>query len=412
MALYRYKAVTAGGEVVEGEIDAPDRAGVIDRLHGLGYVPIRAEVAAPSRAATPARRRPPFARSLFARRRMTRRDVMVLTRSLATLVGAGVPLDRSLQILMRVAENEPARLFLSRVLERLQGGAPLADALAPHAGLLPGTYTAMVRAGEEGGALGPVLARLADFLERSQALGEAVRSALLYPAILLGMVAMTLALMIGVVLPQFETMFADAGDSLPVPAKLVLDAGRLAREWGWLALAALIPVGLGLRRAWRIPTLRRRLDGWVLRAPLVGGLASRVETARLARTLAVLLGNGVPLLAALGIVKETVRNAALRDGFDGLARGLKEGQGLADPLARLEGVPTLAQQLVRVGEETGRLESMLVKIADIYDQEVTLTLDRLLALLVPAVTILLGLVVAFVIGAILTALLSVYNLPI
>ncbi|MBY0431029.1 MAG: type II secretion system F family protein, partial [Rhodospirillales bacterium] len=256
-----------------------------------------------------------------------------------------------------------------------------------------------------------VLVRLADLLEKAQALRESVRSALIYPALLLAMTGFTIVIMLTVVLPQFQSLFDDAGQSLPLPARIVAAAGDIARTWGWTILPLGLAAALAVRHMLGNPQRRLRWDERVLKLPLAGDLVARLETARFGRTLGTLVGNGVPLLGALGIVTGTVRNQALRRALEESTEALKQGKGLADPLARSALFPPLAVHLVKVGEETGKLDSMLTKVADIFDQEVQRTLGRILALLVPVITVVLGLVVAAILGAILTAILSVNNLP-
>jgi general secretion pathway protein F len=404
MSTYHYRAVTSAGRVVEGEMEAGSQSAVISRLHDLGHVPIHAEEIARGTLASW------LTRDLFAGRAVSRKRVGLVTRELATLLGAGLPLDRSFEILVELAEKENVRTLLARVLDGVRGGASLADAMAAQGGTFPPFYVSMVRAGESGGALESVLARLADFLEKSQAMLENVRSALIYPAILLGMAGLSLVVLLTVVVPEFKPLFEDAGEALPAATQAIIVVGEVLGRYGWLIALGVIGLVWALRRQLADPAFRFRWDGLMLGLPLFGDLVRKIQVARFSRTLGTLLENGVTLLSALAIVKETLGNAVMARAVEGLAVGLKEGQGLAGPLAVAGVFPNLAVQLVRVGEETGQLEDMLIKVADIYDREAQRTIQRLLSLLVPMLTIGLGFLIAGIIASVLVAFLSVNEL--
>lgn len=402
MTTFRYKVLTEGGEVAEGRQDFASKAAAIDHFRALGQMPIRVEPAGAGLAE--------LVKSL-GHRRLEGRDLALATRQLATLVEAGMPLDRALDFASAAAERPATRAALARAKERLKGGAALSDALAADGGLFPPVYVAMVRAGEAGGAVGTVMARLADFLERADAARQTLRTALLYPAILLAAAIAIMVMMVTVVLPQFDDLFADAGQRLPLGARIVVAGADVVRSYGW-AVAALLVAGLvALVRALERPAFRLKWDAALLRPPVLGALVRKAEAARFCRTLAALLANGVSHLTALGIVQNVLGNRALRAQLADLTAGLKEGQGLAEPLARLGLLPPLALQLVRLGEETGKLEPMLGRAADILDNDVKEALARLMGLLTPVLTILLGIGVAAIIGAVLSAILSVYDLP-
>jgi general secretion pathway protein F len=407
VTLFAYRAVTAAGEAVEGRLEALDKAAVVRRLNELGYLPIRAEPIKAGLSLVSAEVALPFLAS-----GVTRKDVTLITRELATLMGARLPLDRALQLMIDLGAKGRVRSLLADILERIQRGGTLADALASHSAVFPGHYVSMVRAGEAGGSLDKVLAGVSDHLDKSGAMRETVRSALIYPVILLLMVGMTLVVMLTLVLPKFQRMFEDAGARLPFAALIVMRAGELFRGYGWwmLPLAALL---LALLVRWRLrrPEGRLGVDRRVLRLPLIGSLVARIETARFARTMASLLGNGVDVLGAMTIVRETLTNIAMRRAVEDVSQRLKRGDGLAAPLRATGLWPPLALHLIQVGEETGELPAMLERIADIFEHEVAAGAARLLALLTPVLTLLTGAIVAAVVGAILSAILSVYSLP-
>jgi general secretion pathway protein F len=410
MARFRFRAVASSGELVEGEIEAADQAAVVAKLRGQGHLPLAAEPVGGALEVRSALARR-LSQPLFGSGRIRRQELAVMTRELATLLDAGLTLDQSLRLMTDLVESEAARRLLGELLERVHGGSSLADALAERQDVFSNAYISMVRAGEAGGSLDDVLARLATFLEQAEALSEQVKSALVYPVILLVMAGVSIVILLTVVVPEFEPLFASAETELPWLTRLIIALGDGLQRWWW---ALLLGLGAGLWltfRQFRQPASRARIDAWLLRAPLLGDLLAKVDTARLARTLGTLLGNGVPLLSALAIAKDTLANAALREALAEAASGVKEGKGLADPLERAALFPKLAVHLLSVGERSGRLDTMLLKIAEIFDREVRATIERLMALLVPALTIVLGLVIAAIIGAVLMAILSAYQLP-
>jgi general secretion pathway protein F len=411
MARFHFRAVAGSGEVVEGDLDAATEAEVVATLRGQGRLPLRVEPAAlgsSGRARSPAGQW--LHQPLFRRRRVRRHDVALMTRELSTLLDAGLTLDHSLRLMIDLVEGEALPELLRDLLQQVQGGSTLADALARHESVFSQTYISMVRAGEAGGSLDEVLARLASYLDQAEALGEQVKSALIYPIVVLAIAGLSIAVLLTVVLPQFTPLFEGAGAELPLLTRVLIGLGAFMQRYWWaLALGILVAAWL-VRRQWRRPASRARIDGWLLRLPLVGPLVAKVDTARFARTLGALLANGVPMLNALAIVQDAIGNASLRQAVADASTGVKEGRGLAEPLGQSNLFPALVLHLLSVGERSGRLEPMLMKIADVFDREVRSTIERLMTLLVPALTITLGLIIALIIGAILMAILSTYDL--
>lgn len=406
MALYRYEAAAASGEVVTGEMEAISQDAVVERLHALGYVPIRADTA---QSGLLGRLIP---RPLTLRRRGHSASLVFLTQQLATLLQAGLSLDRALEIAQTVITRKAEQDCLRSVLDMVRGGSSLANSLAAQEGLFPAFYIGMVRAGEAGGSLNSTLRHLAELLERSEAAREQVKSALVYPAIVLATGCASVGILFAFVIPRFRPLFEDAGTALPFAAEAVLAVSDALNDYWWLMLGVIVVGAFLFQRYIGTAEGRRWWDTTLLRLPLIGDLVTKIEISRFSRTLGTLLRNGVSPLTALTITRETVTNAALRDAMATVVESVKEGKGLSDPLARTGLVPSLAVQLTRVGEETARLDEMLLKIGEIYELESQRSIDRLLALLVPAVTVALGVVVALVIGSILTAVLSVYDLAI
>ncbi len=385
-------------------MDAADRSAVVEKLRDQGNFPLSVDFGV-------ARSQSILHRDLFGAKRVATRELVTMTRELATLLEAGLPLDRALSILIDVAESQEAlQKLLSRVLQHIEGGASFASAIEQESDAFPRYYVGMVKAGEAGGALHQVLARLADFMERMKALRDSAVSAMIYPAIVLTMAIVTIVIMFVFVLPEFRTLFEEQGDNLPLLTQAFLATGDFIGAWWWADLA-----GIGLVAfvfAWRLrnPAFRLRWDRFRLSVPLFGDLARKVETARFAHTLAMLLRGGQPLLEALGIVREVLDNSALRAALVDVAGRLRQGQGLSGPLAASGMFPALATNLIRVGEEGGQLEQMLEGLATTYDREVRESTQRLLALLVPLITIVLGGLIVLIILSVLLGILSVNEL--
>jgi general secretion pathway protein F len=403
MPRFAYKSVTPAGEVVEGVLEASSRSGLIELLRSQGQMPIRADELGSAGAGSQLP-------GLRASRGISAADLAQLTRELATLLKAGLPVDRAIAFARELVTSGPRGQFLNGVLEAVKGGASLADAMARPGAPLPPYYLGMIRAGEAGGTLETVLARLADTLERAQALRETVRSALYYPIIVLFVAGATLLILLTAVIPQFEPLFDDAGDALPTSMAVLLAIGSFLESWWWALLAAVILTTLALRHGLTRPEGRRHWDGMMLWLPLFGDLLRKVEVARFCRTLGTLLANGVTAVEAFGIAAGAVGNSVMASVIRDVAPRLRQGEGLAVPLLETGMFPRLAVQLTKVGEESGQLDQMLLRAADIYDEEVKRAVQRMTSLLVPAVTIGLGLIVAGIIGSMLSAILSTYDL--
>lgn len=404
MALFRYKASTAAGEVTEGDLEARDDAAAVERLQAMGLIPIRVS------AATEPGKGPAGAQGLFSRKRISQDQIGDLTRELATLLRSGLPLDRALEILIGLAQSPQMQELLAKVRDDVRGGASLSGALESHPGVFSRFYLGMIRAGEAGGALGNVLARISDFMERSKELKETVKSALIYPTILVAVSIASVMLLLIFVVPQFSQMFEQSGKALPLPTQIVIAAGNMLRGYWWMIPAILFL--LYRYASWQMgrPETKFIWDGRMLRLPLAGDLLTKIEIARFARTLGTLLANGIPLLSALTIVKDTVGNSVIAAGLEAAREQLQAGQGLSKPLMAQRIFPQLAVHMVGVGEETGQLDEMLTRIADVYDREVSMAVKRLLALLEPVMILGLGLVIGGIIISILLAILKVNSL--
>ena len=408
MPFFQYKAVTAAGEVQEGVLEAASTQGAVARLQQMGLIPIRAQEAGVARAGP---QQATASRPLFRRTRITQDDIAVVTRELATLLKAGLPLDRSFEILITLAPNPRTAELLGRVRNDVRGGASLSKALDAQR-LFSRFYVNMIRAGEAGGSLPNVLLRLAEYMERAKALRDNVTASLTYPGFLAVISVIAVVVLLGAVVPRFKPIFAGTGKAIPFMTQAVLFAGDAMRNWGWLMLIAAAGLAWIFQRRLRDPEVRYRYDRWLVTGPVVGSLFSRIEMARFSRTLGTLLANGVTLVAALNIVRETMGNSWLAEAIGNVARELKEGRGLGRPMMETGRFPMLAVHMILVGEETGRLDDMLMQVAETYDHEVEVAIRKALALLQPVMIVLMALVIGFIIIAILSAMMSVYDLPI
>ncbi|MDX2315175.1 MAG: type II secretion system F family protein, partial [Gammaproteobacteria bacterium] len=308
------------------------------------------------------------------------------------------------------AESSPFRDVLEGLLAQVRGGAFLSAALDSHNRLISRFKRNMLKAGEASGALDAALARLAEFMERSRELRDSVLSALLYPAVLVGVGVMSMAIILGLVIPKISEMFTEAGQQLPWFTQLVVSSGNVVQNYWWAMALLVTGIYIYMRRQYADPVSRLRWDGRLLHVPMVGNLIGRLEAARFTRTLGTLLGNGVPLLDAIAIAKEVVANQVIADGIRRVAERVRQGEGLARPLTEARVFPPLAGHLLQVGEESGNLESMLMQLAQIYEREVQSALRRLMAVLEPALILGLAVVIAGIIMSMVIAIFSINDL--
>ena len=411
MPLFRYRAVSTSGEVATGELDAANESEIVDRLRDRGLMPMQiAHAAGAGLASSGAAAAKGTKRRWFESKTVTRDQLLAVTRELATLLRAGLTLDRALEILIGLAPTPAVAMLLQGVRDDVRGGKALSQALDARREVFSRFYVNIVRAGEAGGALGEVLQRLADTMERNKELRESVKSALIYPSLLVLVAVVSVAILLVFVVPQFESTFAQAGKALPIPTLVVVMIGKFMRGYWWAVLGLGFLFAMWYRRRGQLPSVRRHRDGKRLRMPLLGDLLAKVETARFARTLATLLANGVTLLSALAIVKETMTNTVMADALDGVIANLREGKGFGRPLAETGLYPRLATQMILVGEESGRLEEMLARVADVYDREVQAAIKRFLAVLEPALILSLAVLIGGIVFSILMGVMGMSEL--
>jgi general secretion pathway protein F len=326
------------------------------------------------------------------------------------LLEAGIPLDHALKVAGDVAEDPGFREAIARVRRNIEEGASLADALSRQPRLFDELYVSMARAGEAGGALDQILKRLAEFLEEWQRIRGVVVSALVYPALLSVFAVGAVTLLLTVVVPRFAEIFADAGSRLPAPTRVLLAVSGFMRAYWWVLAGGLVAAAAGLWSGMKTSRWRSWWDRTVLGLPLAGDLAVKIQVSRFARVFGTLIASGVPILRALEIVTGTLTNSVFARSVAGVQTGLKEGQGVAEPLRRAGVFPPLFLHMVAVGEETGRLEEMMLTVAASYDRDVETAAKRLLSLLEPIIILLMGVVIGAIILSIIWAMFSVNQL--
>ncbi len=405
MPAFRYVAVDNAGQMQRGTMDVADQAAVIERLQRQGQIPMRVE---------PAGKRG-FLDEVFSiefgkRRGLTKQDVAGVTRELSLMLGAGQDLDRALRFLVETAPNDRVRNIMGQVRDKVRGGSALAAALGQQPQSFSRLYVGLVRAGEAGGTLGETLERLAVLLERERSLASTVKSAMIYPSLLLVASIGSIILLLTYVLPQFVPLFEDNGAQLPFATKVVMGAGDFVTDWGLWVLGGLLLAAVAVRQWLQSPTRRLPFDKLMLRAPIVGGLIRETQAARFTRTLGTLLRNGVPLIAALTIVKDALGNLAAVQAVEQATTSAKGGAGLSKPLDQAGIFPARTIHLLRLGEETAQLGPLALRAAEIHEEQTRLTVQRLISLLVPVITVAMGAAVAFIVGSLMLAMLSLNDL--
>ncbi|MFC7739019.1 type II secretion system F family protein [Roseomonas sp. GCM10028921] len=404
MPVYRYTAVTPAGEVRQGVMEAVDEAAVIRRLQGEGVIPMRAE------PDTGGRLRSLLDTPLGGGSGISRQDVADFTRGLAVMLGAGLDLDRSLRFLVETASSRRVAALLDGLRETVRDGASLTAALSRHPGTFPPLYVGMVRAGEVGGRLAPTLEQLAELLERQRAMAAGIRSAMIYPSILLSAAIGSIAMLLTSVLPQFVPLFEQNGASLPASTQFLVDAGRVVSAYGLHGLLALSTGFVVFRAAMRQPGFRLMRDQLLLRVPILGGLIRDVLAARFGRALGTLLVNGVPLIHALEVARGTLGNLEAEEVVDRAAMAARGGEDLSATLQASGVFPPRLTTLLRLGHETAQLGPMALRAAEIHERAARLGMERMISLLVPAITVVMGALIAGIVASLLLTMLSLNDL--
>lgn len=406
MAHFKYKAIDRTGKPVEGGSDLASIQAVADWLASEGLVALSIS---PAGKKNPKERGHTNPKSKHGRTKGNVRDrILHFTRELGVMLSSGLPLDRSLSILEELSDPQTAEM-VTHIRSEVRKGKGLAEAFEGRDEFSP-FYINMIRAGEASGSLESSLTRMSDYLERAKALRQIVTSAMTYPLILLSVAILSLVFLLAYVVPSFADLFTDMGGQLPAPTRFVMSLGDFMADWWWLVIGLCVGAYRISVRLLKEESVRDVLDQQVLGWPLIGDLVRNLETSRFARTLGVLLQGGVPLVGSLGIASQTISNRALRAEVQTATNALKEGRSLSASLMEGGAFPSLSLHMMQVGEETGRLEEMLLKVAGIYEDEVESVVKRLLALLEPVLILLLGVMIAGIIVSILLGILGVNDL--
>lgn len=384
------------GTIVEGVIDAADEKAAIERLKNTGVIPLK--VAAPKEGI---------------KKRFTLRsakgDLLTFTTELSALLSSGVPLDRSLNILSGISESKEMKNIIQSILKSIREGSSFSDALQRHPEVFPKIYINMIRAGEAGGVLDVVLDKLNEFLESRKELKEHVFSAMIYPTILIVTGGISVIVLLTYVLPKFTVLFAELGGSLPLPTQILLAFSNNLKSYWWIVLSLFITGWFIFKHSIKSDTGRYKWDSFKLK--LMGDVIRKLETARFCRTLGTLLKSGVPLLHALNNAKDVINNQVIASVIDNVSKGAKEGKGIAIPLSNTNVFPPLALSMIKVGEETGQLDTMLLKVASTYEKSLKEAIKRFISLLEPVMILTMGLIIGFIVVSMLMAIFSVTALP-
>jgi general secretion pathway protein F len=394
--IFSYRATTPDGTIVEGVIEAADKATAIDRLKNSGIIPLKISTSSERTG------------KKFTLR-SSKTDMLTFTTEVSALLGAGLPIDRSLNMLAEISESKEMKSVIHSILKSIREGSSFSDALQKHPKVFSKLYVNMIRAGEVGGVLDVVLDKLNEFLESTKELKEQVFSAMIYPVILLITGGFSIIMLLVYVLPKFSTIFAEMGTSLPLPTQALIKFSNIMQSYWWIILLSTITGWLAFRNYIRSEAGRYRWDA--LKLKLMGDVIRKLETARFTRTLGTLLRSGVPLLQALRNSKDIINNQIIASTIDTVVKGAKEGKGIAEPLSRANVFPPLALSMIKVGEETGQLDTMLLKVAETYEKSLRTAMKRFIGFLEPALILGMGLIIGFIVLSMLMGIFSMTDMP-
>lgn len=407
MPTYSYKAITPTGAPKDGVLEAASEAQVLESLHAQGLIPVKIQAGRVATHANEGKAKKPS--RLFASQKIKQEDIMALTQQMSSMLRAGLPLDRALGILLEINDKPTVQTLIQGIQTQVRSGKRFADALE-ESGKFSRFYINMVRAGEAGGSIDDALARLVDYMTRAKELRSTVISALIYPAILAFVAVVSIIALLTFVVPQFAQMFSDMGGELPTITRIVMATADTLKNYWWAVLGGFLFLLLLAQYILTNEKARTGLDRSMLRWPVVGALVGKIETARFSRSLGTLLHNGVPLLGALKIAKNTVSNRVMAAAVEESADSLKQGESLTRTLLSKNVFPPYALHMLRVGEETGRMEELLREVADIYDDEVKTAVKQMLALLEPVLILVMAVAILVIIGSVLLPMINMADL--
>jgi type II secretory pathway component PulF len=396
MPSFAYEALDPRGQRIQGVDDAVDQDAVLSRLLSKGLQPIKIRRIRPAQA-------------IFSRQgpRFSHEDVLFFTRELGDLLEAGVPLERALAIIADSSEKPRTKELVTSIKEDVQGGKGLSGALAVYPEIFNKLYVNMVTVGEMGGVLPQVLKRLGGFLERSRQIKRFIITSSIYPGVLMLVGILSVVILITFVVPKFGQIFDDLNQPMPTMTKIIFDASVVIKKWWWGLFSMILIAFLGFRYYRRTPEGRAWWDKSVLRLPLAGAMISKIELGRFCRTLGTLIESGVPILKGISLAGDVVSNSLLKGEIEDIYKGVRQGKSLSQLMKKSPLFPTLMVNLVGIGEETGALGAMLLKVADDFDEKIQHDTKVYLSLVEPVTIVLMGIVIG---GIILSMLLAIFGI--
>lgn len=396
MPIFSYRATTTEGSIIEGAIESVSEKVATESLKNSGLILLKI-----------------ITQGEEANKRFVLKssgeNLLTFTTELSTLLGAGLPLDMSLNMLSEISESKQMRDIIKSLLKSIREGGSFSDALKMHPGIFPRLYVNMMKAGEAGGVMNVVLEKLGEFLETTKEMKDQVISSMIYPAILLGTGAISIIILLTFMVPKFTSVFAELGSSMPLSTRLLLGLSNAIRDQWWLFLLSMTAGWFIFNNYIKSDKGRYNWDSFKLR--MMGDVIRKLETARFCRTLGTLLSSGVPMLQALNNAKDVINNQAMASAIGSLSKGVKEGKGITVPLSEADVFPPLAVSMVKVGEETGQLEDMLIKVAITYEKSMKIALKRFISFVEPGMILIMGLIIGFIVLSMLMAIFSISELP-
>jgi len=394
MPTFKYTAKETTGKTVSGVLEYSNKELLIDALRKKGLVIISIEETARGKI-------------MFLGGSVKLDEIVIFSRQLATMVDSGIPLVQALDILCEQIETPVFKSILVKIKDDVETGSSLSDALGRHPAVFSTLYVNMVRAGESSGALDDILDRLAAYLEKANMLQRKVKSSLVYPAVVVTMAILITLVMLIKVIPTFKGIFAMLGGTLPLPTRILILVSDTIRGMFLYVVAVIVAIVFALKKYLKTAQGKENFDKMLLRLPILGALFRKVAVAKFSRTLATLIKSGVPILVSLEIVGKTAGNAVIEKAVESVRKGIKEGENIADPLAKSGAFPPMVVRMIKVGEQTGELEKMLTKIADFYEDQVDAAVSGLTSLIEPLIIAFLGIVIG---GIVIAMFLPVFKL--
>lgn len=406
MALFRYKGLNSRGQNVKGIVDADGLRGARQKLKSQGIFPT--DVTEADSAEQKSKRGTSI--QLFGERKVSITLVSVITRQLSTLISAGMPLVEALKALGDQIDSPRVKGVMADVTDKVNEGSTLAKALADHPKVFPKLFVNMVASGEASGSLDMVLERLAELLEAQAALRRKIVSALTYPVLMLVLCFGVIILLLAYVVPQITAIFKDQKATLPLPTQIIIVMSNFTQQYWWAVIIALVGAVILFQRYSVTKAGRRRLDGMLLKLPVLGPVTLKIATSRFARNLGTMLTSGVELLAALAIVRNIVGNVVLEEAIADASDRVREGKGLAEELARTNLFPRLLTHMIAVGERSGQLDNMLVRAAAAYESEVSAFISSITSILEPLLIVFLACIVGGILAAVMLPMLEMTSM--